>query len=121
MEARYLAWQALHKMGPQADPALQATVAAVIANPWLGTGPSRDLSPEVTRIAPVLAQILSDRLVAALGGVEAVEAFAPAAAVAIAGGHRIEPGLMQCQAGAPIAQVVQRHRDDGRVTGPRTR
>lgn len=24
MEARYLAWQALHKMGPQADPALQA-------------------------------------------------------------------------------------------------
>lgn len=68
-----------------ANPALQATVAAVIANPWLGTGPSRDLQPEVTQIAPVLAQLLSDRLVAALGGVDAVEAFGKAAIVGNAG------------------------------------
>ncbi|ART69990.1 peptide synthetase [Mycobacterium dioxanotrophicus] len=68
-----------------ADPALQATVAAVITNPWLGTGPSRDLSPEVTRIAPVLAQLLSDRLIAVLGGVDAVEAFGKAAIVGNSG------------------------------------
>jgi hypothetical protein len=68
-----------------ASPALQASVAAVIANPWSGTGPSRDLSPEATQIAPVLAQLLTDRLVAALGGVDAVEAFGKAAIVGGAG------------------------------------
>jgi Amino acid synthesis len=68
-----------------ARPALQASVAAVVRNPWVGTGPSRDLSPEVTRIAPVLAQLLTDRLVDVLGGVDAVEAFGKAAIVGSAG------------------------------------
>src|SRR5215217_2666205 len=39
-----------------ARPSERATVAAVIANPWVGTGPTTDLSPEVAVIAPVLAR-----------------------------------------------------------------
>jgi hypothetical protein len=68
-----------------AHPAVQASVAAVITNPWVGTGPGRDLSPEVTRIAPLLARLLTDRLAEALGGAEAVEAFGKAALVGTAG------------------------------------
>lgn len=66
-------------------PARQASVAAVVKNPWVGTGPERDLSAEVARIAPVLAKLLTDRLVAALGGVEPIEAFGKAAIVGNAG------------------------------------
>ena len=66
-------------------PAQQASVAAVVHNPWVGTGPKHDLSDDVARIAPVLARLLTDRLVAALGGVAAVEAFGKAAIVGSAG------------------------------------
>lgn len=66
-------------------PALQASVAAVIRNPWLHTPPSRDLTPEVTQIAPVLAQLLTDRLIETLGGADAIEAFGKAAIVGAAG------------------------------------
>lgn len=66
-------------------PARQASVAAVLRNPWLGTGPLRDLAPEVRSTAPVLARLLTDRLVAALGGVDEVEAFGKAAIVGSAG------------------------------------
>lgn len=68
-----------------AQPARQATAAAVIANPWVGTGPTHYLSQEVARIAPVLAAMLSQRLLDALGGVDAVEAFGKAAIVGSAG------------------------------------
>jgi len=70
--------------GP-ARPAQRAVVAAVIENPWLGTGPSTDLAPEVEVIAPVLAKALTDRLIEALGGIDAVEAFGKAAIVGTAG------------------------------------
>ena len=50
-----------------ARPAQQASVAAVVHNPWVGTGPTQDLSDEVARIAPTLAKLLTDRLIAALG------------------------------------------------------
>ena len=66
-------------------PARQASVAAVVTNPWAGTGPTQDLSVQVARIAPVLARVLTDRLVAALGGVDAIEAFGKAAIVGKAG------------------------------------
>ena len=66
-------------------PAQQASVAAVVHNPWVGTGPTHDLSDEAARIAPVLARLLTDRLIAALGGVAAVEAFGKAAIVGSAG------------------------------------
>jgi Amino acid synthesis len=68
-----------------ARPARQASVAAVVRNPWVGTGPTHDLSDDVERIAPVLARLLTDRLIAALGGVDAVEAFGKAAIVGSAG------------------------------------
>lgn len=64
-----------------ATPALRATAAAVIRNPWIGTGPDQDLAPHVETIAPVLARELTLRLTDALGGVEAIEAFGKAALV----------------------------------------
>jgi hypothetical protein len=68
-----------------ARPARQASVAAVVRNPWVGTGPTHDLSDEVVRIAPVLARLLTERLSAALGGVDDIEAFGKAAIVGNAG------------------------------------
>ena len=68
-----------------ARPARQASVAAVVRNPWVGTGPTHDLSADVARIAPVLARLVTDELIDALGGVDAVEAFGKAAIVGSAG------------------------------------
>jgi len=68
-----------------AQPVQQASAAAVVRNPWVRTGPSRDLSEEVAQIAPSLARLLTDRLAVALGGVAAIEAFGKAAIVGNAG------------------------------------
>ena len=68
-----------------AAPAAQASVAAVLRNPWLGTGPSRDLSPEVLGLAPGLARVLTGHLTETLGSVDAIEAFGKAAVVGNAG------------------------------------
>ncbi|MBT8160715.1 MULTISPECIES: amino acid synthesis family protein [Arthrobacter] len=65
--------------------AVRATAAAVVANPWLGGKPSDDLSPEVMKLAPVLARKLTNVLAAELGGVDAIEAFGKAAIVGTAG------------------------------------
>ncbi len=66
-------------------PAQQASVAAVIQNPWLGTGPRHDLSAAAAQVAPTLAQLLTARLIEALGGVQAIEALGKAAIVGTAG------------------------------------
>jgi len=66
-------------------PALRATVAAVISNPWLGTGPTTDLSAKAESIAPHLAKLLTDRLIESLGGAVAIEAFGKAAIVGTSG------------------------------------
>jgi hypothetical protein len=68
-----------------ARPVQRASVAAVIRNPWVGSGPSTDLSMEQARIAPVLAKLLTDRLMASLGGVAEIEAFGKAAIVGTVG------------------------------------
>jgi hypothetical protein len=68
-----------------ARPALQAGVAAVLRNPWAGTGPTYDLFDHASRIAPVLAQLLTDRLIDVLGGADVVQAFGKAAIVGSAG------------------------------------
>ncbi|MYQ64961.1 Amino acid synthesis [Streptomyces sp. SolWspMP-5a-2] len=68
-----------------ARPVWRASVAAVVRNPWLGSGPATDLVPEQARIAPVLARLLTDRLIASLGGVDAIESFGKAAIVGTAG------------------------------------
>ncbi|MDP3891306.1 amino acid synthesis family protein [Nocardioides sp.] len=66
-------------------PVEQASVAVVIRNPWLGTDPDHDLAPDVERLAPGLARLVTDRLVTALGGVDRIEAFGKAAIVGAAG------------------------------------
>lgn len=66
-------------------PAERASAAVVIANPWVGTPATTDLSAIVSTIAPPLARILTDALVEALGGVENIEAFGKAAVVGTAG------------------------------------
>ena len=76
----------LHATGREpARPARRAGAAAVLAHPGRGTGPAADLAPEVEVVAPVLARVLTDRLVEALGGVDAIEAFGKAAIVGTAG------------------------------------
>ncbi len=66
-------------------PVTQATVAVVVRNPWVGTGPNRNLAPEVEAMAPELARLVTDKLIDALGGVDAIEAFGKAAIVGNAG------------------------------------
>lgn len=63
----------------------QASAVAIVSNPWVGGGQIRDLQPQTERIAPILAKLLSERLLAALGGAHAVEAFGKAAVVGLGG------------------------------------
>lgn len=64
---------------------VRVTVAAVVSNPWAGTGPDTDLSTLTEQLAPQLARVLTDRLLESLGGAEQVEAFGKAAIVGTAG------------------------------------
>ena len=64
-----------------AVPAVRATAAAVVSNPWLGRDATDDLGTEVVQLAPVLARKLTDVLASNLGGVEAIQAFGKAAIV----------------------------------------
>ncbi|WP_344366928.1 amino acid synthesis family protein [Arthrobacter humicola] len=64
-----------------AVPAVRATAAAVVSNPWLGGRATDDLNEEVIRLAPVLARKLTDILTNELGGVDAIQAFGKAAIV----------------------------------------
>lgn len=68
-----------------ARPLRRATVAAVIANPWVGTGPTTDLSVGIPQIAPELARVLTSRLLAALGGPDQVQTFGKGALIGSAG------------------------------------
>ncbi|MCR8669546.1 amino acid synthesis family protein [Agrococcus sp. HG114] len=70
---------------PAAPATRRAAAIAIIRNPWAGTGTDHDLQPETERIAPVLAKLLSDRLLHALGGADAVQAFGKAAVVGVDG------------------------------------
>lgn len=72
--------------GHEGAPSIRRAAAiAIIRNPWAGTGTEHDLQPETERIAPVLAKLLSDRLLDALGGQDAVQAFGKAAVVGLDG------------------------------------
>ncbi|MGA0707563.1 MAG: amino acid synthesis family protein, partial [Steroidobacteraceae bacterium] len=63
-----------------ADPVLRIIgVAAVVRNPWAGRGYVEDLQPEIQRMAPVLGQMLTDRLIALAGSGDAIEAYGKAA------------------------------------------
>lgn len=45
-----------------------AIVLAVVGNPWHGQGFVQDLGPVIDEVAPQLGELLSDRVMAALGG-----------------------------------------------------
>lgn len=68
-----------------AAPLLRASATAVIRNPWAGTATDSDLQPGTERIAPVLAKLLTDRLIDALGGAGRIKAFGKAAVVGLGG------------------------------------
>ena len=53
-------------------------VAAVVANPWADRGYVEDLSPDISRMAPVLGGLLTERLIALSGSGEAIEAYGKA-------------------------------------------
>jgi hypothetical protein len=56
-------------------------VAAVLKNPWAGRGFVDDLGPEIRQLAPMLGQVLTDRILALTGSGEAVEGYGKAAIV----------------------------------------
>lgn len=60
-------------------------VAAVLRNPWAGRGFVEDLGPEVRTIAPVLGQLLTEKLLGLMGSGEAVEGYGKAAVVGTSG------------------------------------
>lgn len=63
----------------------QASALAIVRNPWVGMATDADLQSETQRIAPIIAKLLSERLLAALGGIDGVEAFGKAAVVGLNG------------------------------------
>jgi amino acid synthesis protein len=78
--------EAVTELGePVHTPVRRAAAVAVVANPWAGRGVEHDLSPEVAALAPTIAHALSDRLIAALGSAERVQAFGKAAIVGLDG------------------------------------
>lgn len=70
---------------PAAQPVRRAAAAAVIPNPWAGSGYVEDLSAESARFAPGLAQVLSGKLADELGGTGEIAAFGKAAIVGLGG------------------------------------
>ncbi|AZV80729.1 amino acid synthesis family protein (plasmid) [Parasedimentitalea marina] len=70
----------IHREGPRAaDPVLRIIgVAAVVTNPWAGRGYVEDLQPDIQRIAPLLGEMLTNRLIALAGSGDAIEAYGKA-------------------------------------------
>lgn len=66
-------------------PIRRASAVAVIRNPWIDEAPLRDLNEHTERLAPVVAKLLTDRLIAVMGSAGRVEAFGKAAVVGLAG------------------------------------
>ena len=66
-------------------PIRRASAVAVLRNPWIGTPTDTDLHAATKRVAPVVARLLCDRLIEALGGADAIEAFGKSAVVGLDG------------------------------------
>ena len=65
-------------------PVTFAVVAAVIRNPWAGRGFVENLRPEILRIAPVLGEEMTRRLIALMPA-DRIEAYGKAASVGVNG------------------------------------
>jgi Amino acid synthesis len=59
--------------------------AAVLRNPWAGRGFVEDLRPEIHAVAPLLGELLTDKILAIAGSGEAVEGYGKAAIVGTSG------------------------------------
>jgi hypothetical protein len=68
-----------------AKPVTTVMVAAVVKNPWAGRGFVEDLQPEIQAHASDLGALIVERLCAAIGGAEKIEAYGKAAVVGGAG------------------------------------
>lgn len=66
-------------------PLRMAAAAAVVESPWAGRGFVEDLRPGILETAPVLGDLLVPRLMEAVGGTDAVEAYGKAAVVGVNG------------------------------------
>lgn len=66
-------------------PVVHIAATAVVKNPWVGGSTDADLSEEVQKLAPVLAKVLCDKVLASAGGAENLIAFGKAAFVGEAG------------------------------------
>lgn len=67
------------------SPYRTTVAAAVLANPWVGSGFIQDLQPEIMRIAPPLGDLLVPHLLEAIGGADRIEAYGKAAIVGLNG------------------------------------
>ncbi|MBU4612744.1 amino acid synthesis family protein [Achromobacter sp. GG226] len=66
-------------------PLVLHAAAAVLTNPWAGRGFVEDLQPEIQAVAPVLGEMLTERLLALAGSGETVEGYGKAAVVGTSG------------------------------------
>lgn len=72
--------------GGRVEPPVRVAIAAaVLTNPWIGTGVSKDLMPEIASLAPLLAAILVPMLEQSSGGGERIEAIGKASMVGLDG------------------------------------
>lgn len=107
----------LHEGGPVSDPPVRrGAIIAVVANPFAGRFVA-DLQPAMEDLKP-LALMLTDRLVAAMGGRDGIDAYGKGAIVGeggesehgalwhVAGGYGMRDRLGECQAIVPSAMKV---------------
>jgi hypothetical protein len=107
----------LHEGGPTpAVPVLRGAVYAICANPFAGRF-EENLVPAMDALKPLALQ-LTDRLVAALGGREGIDAYGKGAVVGeagesehgaiwhVAGGYGMRERLGECRAIVPSAMKV---------------
>lgn len=107
----------LHEGGPVSDPPVRrGAIIAVVANPFAGRFVA-DLQPAMEDLKP-LALMLTDRLVAAMGGRDGIDAYGKGAIVGeggesehgalwhVAGGYGMRDRLGECRAIVPSAMKV---------------
>jgi hypothetical protein len=106
-----------HEGGPLVNPpALRGAIIAVVGNPFAGRY-EPDLQPAMEALKP-LALLLTDRLVAALGGRDGIDAYGKGAIVGesgesehgalwhVAGGYGMRDRLGECRAIVPSAMKL---------------
>lgn len=109
--------EVLHEGGPEPSPApVKAAIYAICANPFAGRY-EVNLQPAMELLKP-LALMLTDRLVAALGGREGIDAYGKGAITGengetehgalwhVAGGYGMRERLGQCRAIVPSVMKV---------------